>query len=69
MGELIKFPDITVEFRSDIHLFRPRTEAGRAWIAEQVELTANFEGESLLVELPFTEGMMTAMLDDGLVLR
>lgn len=61
--------DVEVSDHGTIVLFRPLTEACRAWIAENVAEEAMWFGGALAVEHRYARGLVEGMIENGLRFR
>lgn len=63
----VQSPDLTVENHGTIFLFRPESDAGRDWLAENTDPDAPWFGDALAVEHRYAHDLATAASNDGLV--
>lgn len=65
-----RYPDLEVQSEGTIYLLRPLTDAGAAWIGENlVAEGCQFFGDALCVEHRFIEEIVTGAKSDGLEVR
>lgn len=58
--------DVTVRDEGTLFLFRPITEAGREWIASNVQDDATWFAGALVVEHRYATDLYHGMVNDGL---
>lgn len=66
---ILKPVDVTVANHGTIFLFKPETDAAKAWIEEHVSADAQWFGKSLAVEHRYAENLAAGMLEAGLVVQ
>jgi hypothetical protein len=59
-------PDVSVEHHGTIFLVRPLSQRANAWIGEHIAEDAMFFGGALVVEYRYVQGIVAAMMDEGM---
>lgn len=59
-------PDVFVTYHGTLNLFHLKTRRARAWVADNVDPSAQNWGGAVVVEPRYARGLIDALLDAGL---
>ena len=67
--EALAHPDIVIENHGSVVLFRWHTDAGRDWLRDSVEDSAQYFGPALAVEPRYADALAEGASAAGLIIR